>query len=397
MPTPASLMDFPFARSVINPLERPITDDILHLQTETDRALRDVLGTSFSPRAGDFDDHNALPPNGVIGGAFKVRPTSPVSLAVTVDPGFGFMYAPGDVPSNIGGVPSLNDPSAYKPLILNQQTNPLTPSFELAGIPTGGPTGRTDIVCVKYRRALGDLLSRDVFDVGTEKFNPALVNKTLSFLMDGSTEVVSDAGSSTASISYRYAADGAVATVPAGYMKVAEVAFPAGSPTTVAEGYIRDMRSLLLPSGMGRAAGRVEFPAFPATVAPALTGVAAPPGVMVVASRKNPINADATGIYIFAGGLPASAAGFGSVVIDPLYTSTGFLVPTNIGVRADFPVNTAMQTFLADPAKTQPTVNVALGQPCFFLFWNTFHQNGATTDTFRPDPTAYRFSVDFHY
>jgi len=167
-----------------------------------------------------------------------VTPTSPESMGVNVSLGLGYQDDPSDVPSGIGGVSGLDDLSEFKPLYLT--------SVQTLTVPGADPTNpRVDIVEVKFNRDLGNPLSRDVLNIVTGQFVPTIVQKTLSFCLDGLTSV-----NGSQPINYKTGTPAGSPTPPAvdaGYIKIAEIRVEALS-TTVPATKITDFRSVLFPA-----------------------------------------------------------------------------------------------------------------------------------------------------
>lgn len=224
----------PFDREVWNNLEKALSSDQNAAQTYVDLTLRTFIRNLLA-----VDPTSVV--TGFLNASFLVKPTSPTSMNVTVNPGLGFIDASGDEPSSIGSVASVDDPASLKPL-------PLLTSQVIAidAAPSAG-NNRIDIIEVTYDRRLMDSNSRDILDPTTGAFAPGLVNKTLGWILDGLTGRVVTPSPSTAPIGYKV---GAAATagsevapaVTTGYIKIAEVHLIGGTTTVIASGNLTDER-----------------------------------------------------------------------------------------------------------------------------------------------------------
>jgi hypothetical protein len=175
----------PFDRAIHNQRERPLSSDLNLLISQSDEMSR-VFQTAMSGvnTSGFFND------------GFFVKGTGGL-LQYTVFSGIGFNYDPSNIASNIGGIPNVNDPTAIAPMVLSANY-----TATLAANPAAG-LERYDLIEVKPYRHLTDPSNRDILDIGTGVFAPALVNKTLSYDMLGNTGTVLAPANSTAAISVK--------------------------------------------------------------------------------------------------------------------------------------------------------------------------------------------------
>lgn len=210
----------PFDRTILEPLEKPLADDINQLQSNFDQTFRFYVSQLAKNSAG-------TPQDGFMANGFLVSPSSPNALSVTVSPGLGFQLQTGTEIA-IDTVIGHNDLDLYKPIpLLAAQafTVPTAPS---------APNSRIDIIEVKATRFTTDPNTRKVLEENTGQFVPGTVNKTSAWAVDGRAAVVAAGGSSTAPLSYRTGVAAASPVAPAvttGYIKVAEIVV--GSDVTV--------------------------------------------------------------------------------------------------------------------------------------------------------------------
>src|SRR5574337_192482 len=127
-------------------------------------------------------------------------------MSVLLKAGIGFLDAPSDVPTSVGGIVGADDLSPYKPLPLNADM-----AIAIDAAPSAG-NERIDIIEVKQDRRVENPLSRDVLNTGTGLFVPTLVNKTLAFSLDGRNGRVVSPSNSTTGVGYKVGVAAAVGT-----------------------------------------------------------------------------------------------------------------------------------------------------------------------------------------
>lgn len=207
--------DNPFDRNVINPREKPLSEDVNRYLSQLDRALRYFARSMFASSSG-------VPTSGFLQNGLNVVEDSPQAMSVILKAGLGFQDLPADVPASIDGIVGLDDLESYKPL-------PLLADL-VVSIPTAptAPNTRIDILEVRADRLKTDSQSRQVFNNATEVFDATPIDKTLEFLLDGTKfGSVASPSASTAAISLKTGVEGVPGAVPAttsGYIKVAEIA-----------------------------------------------------------------------------------------------------------------------------------------------------------------------------
>ncbi len=228
--------DQPFDRTIYNPREKPLSEDMNIALSQVDRAIRFFAKTLFSNTGG-----SAV--SGFVQGGFKAVESGPAAMSVVLKAGLGFQDLPGDTPGNIDGILGLDDFESYKPLpLLADLTVP---------IPTApaGPSSRIDIIEVRADRLKTDSQSREVFDNDTVAFAPTAVDKTLEFLLDGANlGSVTSPADSVSAISLKQGIPGTPGVAPAatsGYIKIAEV-FVDSSVTQIFTADITDTRQKLI-------------------------------------------------------------------------------------------------------------------------------------------------------
>jgi len=225
-----------FDREIINPLERPLADDINQAQSQIDRGVRDILRALFSTAAGAIQ-------SGFISTGLKTTQSAVPGMSVEIQPGLGFQDNAGDVPTSIGGVVGLDDLSPYKPLPLSAVQSIAVDAAPIAG------QNRIDIVEVKADRRAENPSTRDILNVITGIFAPGLVNKTLAFNLLGRNGRVVSPANSTTGIGYKVgvAAPAGTEVAPAtspGYIKVCEI-HVVGAVASILNADITDFRTLV--------------------------------------------------------------------------------------------------------------------------------------------------------
>lgn len=368
-------------REIINPLEKPLGSDINVAQAQLDRATRESLMRLFTGRASaGTSDLPGNPPSGFLGDGFKVRQNSPLGLSVKVTLGLGFQYLPGSTLASVGGVSGLDDLSPYKPL-------PLLADCVINGISGGPGAGNTriDIVEVRMNRVVGNSTSRRVLNPLTGIFEPLLVNKTLSFTLDGSVGVVTDPALSTAAVSYKMGIAGGVPaepTVTPGYVQIAAIKVST-SLTQVTKSEIIDRRVLLAPFGQQHIAVNGIIP-FAAGSPPSGVSFKAPPGVELVVRKLNTANNNRFAIYII-GGDGAFDFNVQGQAQQSLSTSS-ILLLLPVQAFADGTMDGALVALLADATTTFNAQTWAVGTKYQYAEFFAIHQTGATTDATLPNP-----------
>ncbi len=317
-----------FFRRVLIPVrQRPSSADLNALQWRqqaTDLALSGAAyGQNGFSAPGSLSPDTALGARGFAGGGFfvAVDPASP-PFGVYVQSGFGYNYFGPATATNIDSNQSadweLNARWAV-PLTLSQNQ-----SFTVPAPPAVG-SSRIDIIEVRADYLANDPQTVGIFNVGTEVFNPTVLNKSLTWDLYSRTGSVNAPNPSTACISYvtGQTAVGAITaatepTTTAGYIKIAQINLDAsgGAIAAVTQGMIADHRPLLFPQSTLTIAGRFTT----AGVAGGLgsinfDSIEAPPGVRVAA-------------IINTGGAPPAA---GTAYLVTVYVIGGDLVPRSPG------------------------------------------------------------------
>ncbi len=250
-----------FDTTIINVRERPLSSDINQISCQEYQTIRDMIATMYAiPSTGGF-----------IGQSFRVEAASGSTMNVTVGFGddFGFQVNPADVPTNINGALQLNDLSIYKPMCLS--------AVEDIAVPAADATNpRIDIVEVQYSRQLGNPQSRGILNQVTGVFDATLVDKTMSFNLNGTSTV-----NGTGPINYKTGTPGATPTEPivdAGYTKIGAIYVPANA-TGIYAPNVGDRRALLAPDGICTIHGHARLDL--STETWDVANIQAPPGVSV--------------------------------------------------------------------------------------------------------------------
>lgn len=235
-----ALGDNPFDMEIINVRERPLSSDV-NQQTSLDAAtVRFLLQHMLGFRSVNSNANGSLMPAGAIADGLKVDPGS--GLQVQLRSGLYLFDGTGDQPSNINGALNLNDTQPLKPGVLT--------STESITVPSADPTNpRWDIVEVQYDRQVLNPQSRGVLNLSTGVFDPTLVDKTLSFLLNGLSTV-----NGSGPINYKTGTPAGSPSVPstdAGYTRIGRVYVPAAA-SSITKDLIIDDRKLVTPGGIVR-------------------------------------------------------------------------------------------------------------------------------------------------
>lgn len=292
-------MNNPFDRMNIGLRERPLSADHNRLQSQIDRTIREVCRAMLSGRASNTSSAQQSRA-GFLGTGFRVVPSNPAAMSVQVSAGHGFNYDAVDLPSDIGAtdLEGVDDLSPYKPLVL---MSPVT--FAVPAAPVA-PNSRIDIIEVKVDRRLENALTRRQLDVATRQYLDHAFFKTLAFVLDGRTGIVTTPANSTAGLSYKIGTAANPGTVPpttAGYVKIAQI-HVSNTTVTITGAEIADWRPLLGDGGVvrGSISWRQRWNA--GTPIVDIKNIIAPPGVDVGVASENASGAHNSGaIYVVAG------------------------------------------------------------------------------------------------
>jgi hypothetical protein len=236
-----------FDTAVVNPLERPASEDIDRAQSQLNRTLRDILTQMLAYGSG-------TPADGFLATAFKAVTGTGMTVNLTEGVGFQYDAGVGGAPVSIGGVAGLDDLSRYKPLLLSAAV----------AVPVAAVTGtncRRDLICVSYQRQVQNA-PIPVFNATYSTFTGAIRPKNMTFDLapNGAATVVyggtPPAGTGIAVMQGAVAPyvdedsflTATLATLPTGYIPVAVVNVGYGVASITADRIV-DLRALLLPTG----------------------------------------------------------------------------------------------------------------------------------------------------
>jgi hypothetical protein len=234
----------PFEYRVINPLERPKSEDLNIAQGQSHYDVRLFAYEIFGRQ------------NGFLGYSFNPEPTAPVSLAVAIQQGVAFQY--GDEELAIGSIPGLNDVYRQKAVTMSNR------SIAVTAAPTGAGDKRYDLIQIRAlsgsSERLTDQVTTDILDPELQSFTETPKFKTLTSSLTPFDPVYTVEGATvTAPISYVTGNAGVYASwndvpkpaVATGYLGVAYIKREYGQ-TSITSADIEDARTLLkLPVMVG--------------------------------------------------------------------------------------------------------------------------------------------------
>lgn len=226
------MVDQPFNRTALYPLEKPIVDDINQEFSQADRSIRDVMYQLLGQQST------------FLGNSLLVVPSSPTALSVVIKAGIGFQVNATDEVTSIAGVAGLNDLSPYKPIVLGLDYTVAVPA-------PPGANSRIDLIEVSYQRLLDNSQSREFLNVSGGNFTPANVAKTLDFNVDGTLAYYAANVTPTTALAYKSGVASASPTAPTtdtGYIALAYV-LVANSTTVITSTNIVDKRPIAAVGG----------------------------------------------------------------------------------------------------------------------------------------------------
>ena len=271
----------PFDRNISNTREKLISGDFNLMQAYSDLAVREYLLRVYSPRTSIVSDvldrsYSAR----FASDGFKVRPTSPTGLSVTVGAGLAFIGSPTDSQTSIDSITGLNDTNALKPVVLTEDQEFIVPA-------NNGLLPRIDIIEVAYNKEVTDTETREVLNQTSGNFANTAVDKTFSWSLDGLTGTVVSPSLSLQPLSYKIGpTSGAMPDITSGYTKIAEVYVPP-SASTIEDANIADFRKLFCPAGQMLVSAVISLPKVnfgvttEASLKPTVLSLSAPAGVSV--------------------------------------------------------------------------------------------------------------------
>lgn len=351
-------MGQPFDREVINIRERPLSSDLDLFESLRQQTLMEILANAVQARFGLGNDTSVIIPAandaGFFGAGFTVRPG--VGLQVQLDTGLGLFNDNTSV-SSISGIVGVDDQSVIKPLSL-------TVPEVISGIPAGDPVNpRIDIVEIAMGRRLINPTSRDILNPATGAFAPNLVNKTLTYNLNGQSTI-----NGIGLINYKTGVPAGVPVAPAtdaGYVKIAQIAVPALA-AGFAQNEIQDLRKLMFLGGVGRIVAAVQ--------SNSLIRMTAPPGVLAAVFQD--AGAVKEDVYIKAG----DTSIFNELML-LTNVNQDFVTPTAVGSSGLATLTTVNSTIQTRAAASTPSVALAIGQPIISLTIGGVNAGGPITDT----------------
>lgn len=355
---------------VLNARERPLSSDINQALSQDALTLREVLRALYlqHPLASASNDTGFLPPSGFLADGFAVSPGGGMTL--TVRAGLGLVYDVTSVAASIDGVQKLDDQAPYWPAYLSAN--------QAVAVPGGVPGGqeRIDLLELRLDRRRQDTASRDVFNESTGVFEPTLVQKTLSYLLDGRFGTVASPAASVAGLSLKtgvlqaagtYSDSGGTAGIPAGTAGYVPVAIIINdSSGTQAANRIRDERILLSPEGAVSLGFSVsQVPGNPSDAFTVLQAPQMPAGYTAGIYQLNtPSNGGPFRVFILGGNVTS----FGGVTVTAHCPGTTLALANRLPLLTLPVAATISSAFRAALAGAGSTATpVAVGQSCFYF------------------------------
>ena len=292
----------PFDREVINPRERPLSGDINSIASFYDATLRQMMRALYRGPSRSLNSANTG--IGYVKSGFQADAFMPVANGtdkIKLVSGVGFINDPTDIPASISGIVGLDDTDPYKPLVLTDTAAESVTGITIAPSPVNS---RIDIIEVKTTRLLGSPTSRDILNPGTGIFAPGVVNKKLSFTLDGTVSTNCSGG-----INVKQGVPAVSPVEPAtdaGYTKIAAIRVPNGGAALIPQLNVIDYRQVLLPGGRLFISG--NFIPGPSV------DVTAPPGVKATFGLQ--VSPPDVFVYIVAGGSSGAGVSVGSMDVN---------------------------------------------------------------------------------
>ncbi len=291
-----------FDRTIINLMERPISNDVTGAETALDQSLRSFVDYQSRERPVQGAAFPSTSGSQCFGDSYRV--TSTGGMGLSVQQGLAVIYAPSDVPMNINGVLGLDDLAVMKPVLT---TAPI--AFT---VPAADPVHpRIDLIEITYNRQIKNPLSRDVLNPITGRFQPGIVDKLLSFNVDGQFST-----GGAAAVNYKVGVPAtnpfvpATDTAPNPYTAIAQIYVPANA-TSLDNGAINDCRRFYLPGGTGLIQAMVSVNLDTGDLSD--FSCVTPPGVRVVACVYQDSNNNwGVNWYVWGGDQQAASDGYSS-------------------------------------------------------------------------------------
>jgi len=262
-----ALGDF-FKRVLVYTLQRPIADDLNHLQTRLVETLRltwmTMFGESYAstPALSLLNSTVWQQPRGFYSISFFAAPDPTATpYGIFLYPGFGFAPTGPATTTDLAGAPGANWETGASPLLLSTaQTGLSVPSVPAAG------HSRIDIIEVRADFDATDPATVGIYNPGTRVFDPTVRNKSFDWDLRNRTGSVTTPAVSTAPISYVIGVDhtggisgAAEPPTSPGYVKIARINLD-GAVASITQALIADLRRPLLPSALVRVSATVDVP-----------------------------------------------------------------------------------------------------------------------------------------
>lgn len=239
----------PFDVRIVNPLERPTSNDFNLAQAVARGAVESLASAIYNPGG-------LFPYAGFIGRGFN--PVVSGGLEVALTAGLGFQYYASSTFLNMGevvGVSDIDSPHMLPVLLQFGRTITVPPA------PTTAATCRRDAIAVRAGPFNTDQTATDRFNPTAQVFSPAMVDKTSTYALDDVPVTYLTAGQVPPDDSYilyitgnevayadedTFANFSATPSIPDRFMPVAYINVPVGT-TQIYFTNIIDARRLLFP------------------------------------------------------------------------------------------------------------------------------------------------------
>lgn len=389
-----ALGDF-FKRVLVYTLQRPLADDLNHLQTRLVETLRltwmTMFGESYAstPALSLLNSTVWQQPRGFYSISFFAAPDPTATpYGIFLYPGFGFAPTGPATTTDLAGAPGANWETGASPLLLSTaQTGLSVPSVPAAG------HSRIDIIEVRANLVADEPATLGIYNPTSRVYDPTVKNTSADWDLYGRTGTVTSPASSTAAISYKvgvdYAGGISGATPPAvtsGYVQVARINLD-GAVAAITQDLIVDMRQIVRPHSTLEVSGDVTIPGVAAGLGlSSMASLQVPPGTTVKVAFANgtPPSAGTSytaAFYVFGGSLYGRSTSTGAAIATPHSNSARCVSVVADGV---FAIDQGIVDILDGTDTTwtvvNGTVSVPLGTVCARFFVTIRHPAGSALD-----------------